>query len=110
MSGSIASDQGEIPGQHIRSTLYQQSADEVVTALHTDRKKGLSTSESRARLAQFGRNELKSDDPVPAWRKFLGQFSNILVVVLLIATAISAGLWFIERESTLPYEAMSAGF
>ena len=108
MSGSIASDhQGEIPGQHIRSTLYQQSVDEVITALHTDRKKGLSNSEARARLAQFGRNELKSDDPVPAWRKFLGQFSNILIVVLLIATAISAGLWFIERESTLPYEAIA---
>ena len=99
MSISTSSDHhGEIAGQHFRHTLYQHSVDETIVVLNTDPKKGLSNSEARARFAQFGRNELKSDDPVPAWRKFLGQFSNILIVLLLIATAISAGLWFVERE------------
>ena len=31
----------------------------------------------------------------------------MLVILLLIATAISAGLWLYERESALPYEAMA---
>ena len=44
---------------------------------------------------------------MPAWRKFLGQFRDVLVVPLLIATAISAGLWLVERDSALPYEAIA---
>ena len=43
---------------------------------------------------------------MPAWRKFLAQFHDVLVILLLIATAVSAGLWVYERESALPYEAM----
>ena len=35
------------------------------------------------------------------------QFRDVLVVLLLIATAISAGLWLYERDSALPYEAMA---
>ena len=31
----------------------------------------------------------------------------MLVILLLIATVISAGLWFYERESALPYEAIA---
>ena len=44
---------------------------------------------------------------MPAWRKFLAQFKDVLVILLLIATAISAALWLFERESALPYEAMA---
>ena len=44
---------------------------------------------------------------VPAWRKFLAQFRDVLVVLLLIATAISAALWWYERDSALPYEAIA---
>ena len=31
----------------------------------------------------------------------------MLVILLLVATAISAGLWLYERESALPYEAIA---
>ena len=31
----------------------------------------------------------------------------MLVILLLVATLISAGLWLFERESALPYEAMA---
>ena len=44
---------------------------------------------------------------LPAWRKFLAQFQDVLVILLLVATAISAGLWIYERESALPYEALA---
>lgn len=44
---------------------------------------------------------------MPAWRKFLAQFKDVLVIVLLVATAISAALWLVERESALPYEALA---
>jgi Ca2+-transporting ATPase len=58
-------------------------------------------------LAEYGSNELAGEKPVPAWRRFLAQFQDVLVILLLIATAISAGLWAYEREAALPYEAIA---
>ena len=93
--------------QQDQITAYQQPVDEVLAALGTDAQRGLSEGEARARLESYGKNELTAEKPVPAWRKFLAQFQDVLVILLLIATAISAGLWLYERESALPYEAMA---
>ncbi|HEX6973110.1 MAG TPA: HAD-IC family P-type ATPase, partial [Vicinamibacterales bacterium] len=68
---------------------------------------GLSTADARARLEQYGRNELAAEPPVPPWRRFLAQFKDVLVLLLLAATAISAALWVYEREAALPYEAIT---
>ena len=86
---------------------YRHPAEAVVAALATDAQRGLSQAEARVRLERHGRNELTAEKPVPEWRKFLGQFRDVLVILLLIATAISAGLWLVERDSAWPYEAMA---
>ena len=86
---------------------YQQPFELVVSTLRSDARQGLSDDEARARLEQHGRNELASEPPVAPWRKFLAQFQDVLVILLLIATAISAGLWVYERDSALPYEALA---
>lgn len=86
---------------------YQQSIQELASAYETDIRLGLSETEALARLERYGRNELPAGKVVPRWQKFLAQFQNVLVILLLIATAISAGLWFYERESALPYEAIA---
>ena len=78
---------------------YQRSVQEVVDALGSDASHGLTDAEARARLARDGPNELASEPPVPAWRKFLAQFQDVLVILLLIATAISAALWVYERDA-----------
>jgi P-type Ca2+ transporter type 2C len=95
------------PMQHDQRAAYHQPVDAIVTALDTDARRGLSHEEARARLARYGSNELTAEKPMPAWRKFLAQFHDMLVILLLIATGISAGLWLYERESALPYEAMA---
>ena len=86
---------------------YQESAEAVVAALGTAPQLGLSETEARKRLERYGRNELTAEKPVPGWKKFLAQFKDMLVILLLIATAISAVLWVVERESALPYEAIA---
>lgn len=88
-----------------RKIPYQQEIENVLIAFATDAQRGLSEEEARARLDRYGKNELKAEKPVPRWKKFLAQFQNVLVILLLIATAISAGLWLYERESAWPYEA-----
>lgn len=86
---------------------HQQPFEKVVAALGTDLRNGLSEPDARERLERFGRNELIAEKPVPAWRKFLAQFQDVLVILLLAATLISAGLWLYERDSALPYEAIA---
>jgi P-type Ca2+ transporter type 2C len=86
---------------------YQQETRDVLAALSTDPRNGLTQGEARSRLQRYGRNELAPEKPVPAWRKFLAQFQDALVILLLIATAISAGLWLYERETAVPYEAIA---
>jgi Ca2+-transporting ATPase len=86
---------------------YQLSVEAVIAALATDPGRGLSEAEARARLERDGRNELTAEAPVPAWRKLLAQFTDALVILLLIATGISAALWLVERDSALPYEAIA---
>jgi Ca2+-transporting ATPase len=90
-----------------RAEPHQQTADQVLSALDTDADVGLTGAEARSRLDRFGRNELTAEEPVPAWRKFLAQFTDVLVILLLIAALVSAVLWLYESETALPYEAMA---
>ena len=88
---------------------YRLPVEQVVAAFETDAGAGLSAATVRARLERSGRNELTAEPAVPAWRKFVAQFEDALVLLLLAATAVSAGLWFYERDSPLPYEALAIG-
>jgi Ca2+-transporting ATPase len=90
-----------------RSAPYQQDVDQVLTTLGTGARDGLTEKEARARLERYGKNELTAEKQVPSWKKFLSQFKDVLVILLLIATAISAALWLFEGDSALPYEAIA---
>ncbi len=89
------------------SIAYRLPVDEVVTALVSDNRQGLTIEDARARLQRFGPNELAAEKPIPAWRRVLAQFQDVLVILLLVATAVSAGLWAYERDAALPYEAFA---
>ena len=86
---------------------YRLSTEEVVSALATDIHRGLTDEEALARLGNFGRNELATEPPVPAWRRFAAQFKDVLVILLLVATAVSVAAWFYERDAALPYESIA---
>ncbi len=50
---------------------------------------GLTAEEAEDRLRRFGANELPSADHVSPWSIFFGQFRNVLVTILLLATGVS---------------------
>jgi Ca2+-transporting ATPase len=60
-----------------------------LAALGTHSQDGLSAAEGRAQLERDGPNELTAAKPVPAWRKFLAQFQDMLVS--------SSERWFAAR-------------
>jgi Ca2+-transporting ATPase len=86
---------------------YRQAATDVLATYETDAGSGLSREQAQRRLASHGRNELAADEQIPAWRKLLAQFTDVLVILLIIAGAVSAGLWLYEGASALPYEAIA---
>ena len=51
---------------------------------------GLAGSEVERRLARDGRNELPTPKPVPAWRRLLSQYNDILIYILIAAAALKA--------------------
>ena len=86
---------------------YRQASADVVLALGTDAQRGLSERDAQLRLERDGANALTPEAPVPEWRKFVAQFASVLVLLLIFAAAVSTVLWFVERESALPYEALA---
>jgi magnesium-transporting ATPase (P-type) len=85
-----------------REERYRQTVAEVLSALDTDAQFGLTRGRAQERLERYGKNELMAEKPKPAWRKFFGQFTDVLVILLLAAGLISAGTWLCRSASALP--------
>ncbi|MFH1639895.1 MAG: HAD-IC family P-type ATPase [Chloroflexota bacterium] len=69
---------------------YQLSSEDVFQKLGADRA-GLTSSEARDRLNQYGYNEFKVQKP-SVLKRFLSQFNNPLVYILLAAAVITGAL------------------
>lgn len=67
------------------------SIEQVLEQLHAT-SSGWSTEEASRRLEEYGSNELASAEGVSPWEVLGNQFKNLLIVILLIATALSAFL------------------
>ncbi|MBM4401019.1 MAG: HAD-IC family P-type ATPase, partial [Crenarchaeota archaeon] len=70
------------------SAWHSKKTEEVLNELRADQN-GLSREEAERRLKEFGYNELKEKKRVTPLQIFLGQFKDIFVIMLLVATAIS---------------------
>jgi len=62
----------------------------IVVALRSDAAHGLATADAESRLARFGRNELVERGRKPPWRLLLEQFTNAMIVVLIVAAIVTA--------------------
>ena len=58
---------------------------------------GLSTAEAQKRLAENGRNALAEAKKTPAILKFLGQFTDPMIIVLLAAAVVSTVLTIVQN-------------
>ena len=80
-------------------------AGEVARRAGTDPTDGLTAAEATDRLERFGPNRLDPAATLPTWRKFLAQFADPLIYLLLAAIVVSAAAWAIEGADGLPIEA-----
>jgi len=67
------------------------AADAALVHFDTTRH-GLSEAEARQRLERHGPNRLKEKLPRPAWMKFLDQFKDLLVIVLIGAATLAGAI------------------
>lgn len=77
---------------------YAQTTEELVESLKTTADKGLSQEEAQRRLKENGYNELKKTKKKSLFVKFLSQFKSFMIVVLLVAAAISGVIGVMHDE------------
>ncbi len=67
---------------------YDNDVDYVMKRLNTSQK-GLSSTEAQTRLDEYGHNELIATGGISPLRMFLSQFKDPMVIILLVAIALS---------------------
>jgi cation-transporting P-type ATPase F len=65
---------------------------EVAGLLETDLLSGLSAAEVKSRLKKYGPNKITEKGGTPAWRRFLLQFHQPLIYILLVASGLTLSL------------------
>lgn len=66
--------------------------------LSTSARNGLSVREAKNRLKEYGKNELEPPKKKSLLRRFLAQFSDFMVIVLLIAAGISFMTSYLQKD------------
>ena len=68
------------------------SVEEVETVLQTSATRGLAPEEVQLRYKTFGHNELIVGQEEPIWKKYLEQFKNPLIILLLCSAGVSLAM------------------
>jgi P-type Ca2+ transporter type 2C len=86
----------DAPGTARLSEPHRLHHDDVLGNLGVTADQGLTDAEAALRIERFGPNVLAEAAGVPAWRKFLAQFTDLLILILigaaLVAYAVSGEL------------------
>lgn len=77
---------------------YLSSCEEVLKEQNSS-EQGLSTGEAQQRLSRFGKNELEKGKKTSLLKRFLGELADPMIIILIVAAAISGITAFYEDES-----------
>jgi magnesium-transporting ATPase (P-type) len=72
-----------------QNTWHELPEPEVVRLLESDQARGLTQAEVEARLRQFGANEMTARKGMSEWMRFLLQFAQPLMYILLLASVVT---------------------
>lgn len=81
-----------------KTNFYNLRYKAVKELLHTDTVQGLTEHEAMERLGEYGYNEFKKREHTTLWQKFVAQFKSFMIIVLLIAAAISGVTGYMNGE------------
>ena len=73
--------------------------EEVLRNLKTNRKEGLKSEEVKIRQEKFGKNILQEKNKETTFKKFIKQFQDFMIIILIIASLVSAGISYFQGEN-----------
>ena len=82
----------QVPPEPARLDSWRLEIASVAHALGTDGAAGLGAAEAGARLARVGPNALRAKAVKPAWKLFVEQFTNAMILVLIAAAGVTAAI------------------
>jgi cation-transporting P-type ATPase F len=71
---------------------HELSVSQVAQVLETNLVSGLSAAEAESRLKKYGPNKVTERPATPAWKRFLLQFHQPLIYILLVASGVTLAL------------------
>ena len=81
-----------------KNNWFNKKIEEVEKDLNTNLEKGLTTEEVKKRQEQYGYNQLKAKKKKPMIQRFLDQFKDFSIIVLIIAAIVSGAVGVAEGE------------
>ena len=73
--------------------------EEVLQKLKTDKRGGLAKQEVENRQKEYGKNKLKEKPKETIFMRFIKQFNDFMIIILIIASIISAGVSYMQGEN-----------
>lgn len=80
-------------------TYHDKTTDEVFAELGTDPSKGLSEKQVKKRLDTYGENKLDEKKGKSIFSKFLAQFQDFMIIILLCAAGVSFATSLMQGEA-----------
>lgn len=75
------------------------NANEVARKLRTNIERGLSSEEAEVRKNKHGPNKLDEQKKENLFIKFIKEFNDFMIIILIIAAIVSAGISFVQGEN-----------
>ncbi|RAH43131.1 sodium P-type ATPase [Aspergillus brunneoviolaceus CBS 621.78] len=91
-NNSNSNSNSNTPGTRLSQPAHSLPWETILQELHVNPDQGLSSAEAAARLQQDGLNELEDDEGVSLLTIVLRQVANAMMLVLIIAMAVSFGI------------------
>ena len=79
-------------------TTHSQSKDEVLQGLFSNAERGLSSEQVAALKAKYGPNKLQEKKKKTNFQRFLEQFKDVMILILLAAAAVSFVIAVVEGD------------